>query len=362
LNSRIAYDWYNYEGDYAYGPSACGTPESVVNHDLSRGDWLTWEGQLRSQIWKNHRVTAGADLQENLHQDQKNYNTVPFSQFLNSRRDSANWGIYAQDEFTVLRRLSINAGFRHDQYSTFGGTTNPRLGVMYGPLASTHLKFLYGQAFRAPTVYELFCELPGSQKANPFLRPETIRTYEAVVDQNLGEHALLSASAYQYAVKDLIAQELDPADQLLFFENLERLRARGLELGAEGKWQSGTQLRFAYALQRTRDADTKLVVPDSPEHLADAKLAAPIFKKKVFLAVEGRYMSSRQSLGGTMLGGFTTANITLSARRLCRGLDVSASVYNVIDKSYADPAPPENAQKGIPQDGRSVRIKLTYAF
>ena len=362
IMTHVAYDWYIYQGSYVYAPEVYGTPDSVLNRDLSRGDWLTWEGQFRGRLWKGHRVTAGTDVQDNLRQDQKNYNVFPYSQFLNSQRDSANWGIYAQDEFTVLHRLSINAGFRHDQYSTFGGTTNPRLGIIYSPFEATHLKFLYGQAFRAPTVYELYYEVPGSQKANPSLRPETIRTYEGVLDQNLAEHLLVSASAYEYTVKDLIAQQVDPSDQLLVFQNAQRIRARGLELAAEGKWQSGMQLRFGYAVQRTRDADTELIVPNSPEHLAKTNLVLPVFKKKLFLGFEGHYMSSRQSLAGTTVGGFGTANITLFGRRLLKGLDLSATVYNVFDKNYSDPAPPQNVQQSIPQDGRSVRIKLAYSF
>jgi iron complex outermembrane receptor protein len=41
---------------------------------------------------------------------------------------------------------------------------------------------------------------------------------------------------------------------------------------------------------------------------------------------------------------------------------VSASVYNLFDKSYADPGGGEHVQDRIPQDGRSFRVKVTASF
>jgi len=43
-------------------------------------------------------------------------------------------------------------------------------------------------------------------------------------------------------------------------------------------------------------------------------------------------------------------------------LDVSASVFNVLDKKYFDPGRPEDPENAIQQDGRSFRIKLTGRF
>jgi iron complex outermembrane receptor protein len=41
---------------------------------------------------------------------------------------------------------------------------------------------------------------------------------------------------------------------------------------------------------------------------------------------------------------------------------VSASVYNLFDKAYADPGGQEHVQDTIPQDGRSYRVKVTASF
>ncbi|MEO1356409.1 MAG: hypothetical protein AAFW48_11560, partial [Pseudomonadota bacterium] len=56
------------------------------------------------------------------------------------------------------------------------------------------------------------------------------------------------------------------------------------------------------------------------------------------------------------------ANLTLLAAQLAPNLEMSASVYNLFDRRYADPAGPEQPQPSIEQDGRTFRVKFTYTF
>ena len=93
--------------------------------------------------------------------------------------------------------MILNVGLRHDDYDTFGGTTNPRLALIYRPLEPTTIKFLYGRAFRAPSPYELYYNDGNvTSKANPDLEPETIETYELVLEQFLGIGFRLTASLF----------------------------------------------------------------------------------------------------------------------------------------------------------------------
>jgi iron complex outermembrane receptor protein len=68
------------------------------------------------------------------------------------------------------------------------------------------------------------------------------------------------------------------------------------------------------------------------------------------------------SVSGPEVGGFGLLNLTLLARRLGRRVDISGSLYNLLDKHYGDPAAQEHRQVAIPQDGRSFRVKLTLHF
>ncbi|MNC91780.1 hypothetical protein D3C83_80950 [compost metagenome] len=49
-------------------------------------------------------------------------------------------------------------------------------------------------------------------------------------------------------------------------------------------------------------------------------------------------------------------------RKLASGLEVSGSIYNVFDKDYGDPGSEEHIQDVIIQDGRSLRLSVSYRF
>ena len=105
--------------------------------------------------------------------------------------------------------------------------------------------------------------------------------------------------------------------------------------------------------------------PNSPKHLAKINLVLPLRPGKLFLSPEAQYVGRRKNLPGKTTGSVaesTVVNATLLARNLPGGLEVSASVYNLFDKGYADPAGPEHLQDAIPQDGRSYRLKATCRF
>jgi len=52
------------------------------------------------------------------------------------------------------QRLDVTAAVRGEDYSSFGGVTTPKLGVLYGPNADFTLKASWGKSFKAPTLFE----------------------------------------------------------------------------------------------------------------------------------------------------------------------------------------------------------------
>jgi iron complex outermembrane receptor protein len=360
IMARASYNRYNYSGYYIY--SGAGISDtSFLDRDFARGDWCGLEGQLRKQFFRKHEVTFGAEYRDNLHQDQTTYDVSPYVLRLDIRRDSMISAGYIQDEFRIHPRLTLNAGVRYDHYSTFGGSTNPRLGLMFRAAKRTTVKLLYGQAFRPPSVYELYYGDGISSRANPLLQPETIRTSEAVVEQYLGEHFQLSASGYFNQIHSLIRQRVEPLSGLLVFENAEKVHARGLEFEARARWP-WLDTRLSYAIQKAADAQTGVAIINSPRHLAQANVLVPFWKDRFMFGAEGQYMSTRKTIQGGQVSGFGMINLTLLSRKLISGLDVSCTAYNLLDKRFSNPGGPELIQNSIPQDGRSLRVKFSYSF
>jgi len=246
VRARAAYAHFNYDGRYVYDYAEDGDdPGIVVNHDSWKGRW--WEGELQvtgSPI-DGHTVTAGTEIRYNVRQDQANGDEQIY---LEDHRHSRNWGLYVQDEIKLPEKLTFVGGLRYDEYSTIGGTTNPRLALIYSLFEDTALKLLYGEAFRAPNAYELYYHDGGyTQKVPDDLELESVKTYEVVLERQLNRQIRATTSGFHYVIEDLIDQYLDPADGLPVFRNLGEAEATGAELALSGRWDCGLQSRVSYS-------------------------------------------------------------------------------------------------------------------
>ena len=371
LTARAFYDRYYYHGDYPFDLANDNSvppahpPFVVLNKDLAWGTWWGSESQFTTTLPGRNKVSAGAEYRNNSKQHQENYDDAPRTVNLDDNRNSSIWALYLQDEIQFLDSLILSAGVRHDHYDSFGGTTNPRLALIYKPVEGSALKLLYGNAFRAPNAYELYYQDGVSSAANPSLKPEKIQTYELIYEQYFREHYRSSVSGFYYRVHDLITSlPVDPADPLgpTRYVNVDSIDARGVELELEGKWQSAVEGRVSYTYQKSQDANTGAPLTNSPDHLAKINLILPLYRRALFAGIEQQYQSSRLTLVGNRTAAAYLTNLTLFSKGLLPGLEVSASIYNLFDERYAHPGSPNHVQDSIEQDGRSFRVKLDYLF
>jgi outer membrane receptor for ferrienterochelin and colicins len=122
---------------------------------------------------------------------------------------------------------------------TFGGSVYPRLALIYRPWERTALKLIYGQAFRAPNAFELYYTDQISEEGNPGLRPESVKTTELIYEQYFLKRAHLSISGYYNSSNGLIDLVTNPADNLLQFQNSEKVIGKGIEFEVGGEWADG---------------------------------------------------------------------------------------------------------------------------
>ncbi len=279
-----------------------------------------------------------------------------------TEQDGSSWSLYAQSDIALAKRLTLNAGLRFDNYSNFGGTLNPRLGLVYNPNQKTTFKLLYGQAFRAPNAYELYLESPGFNQKNLNLQPETIQTYEVVWEQYLSRSLRLSVAGYYYDTVNLITQTRNSTDGSLVFKNTSEATAQGVEIGLTGDLAHGIKARASYSLQHAEDGESGEELNNSPRHMGKVSLITPLYRDYVHAGVDLQYYSSMKTLAGGQNSGFFIANATLFSHEIVRGLELSASVYNLFDKKYSYPGSTGHVQDTIPQEGRSFWVKLQYRF
>ena len=361
VDAHAYYDWFWYDGVYVYDYAGAGVQPFTLNQDYARGNWWGFDLSVSKSLLEKHRVTLGTEEIFNTKQVQGNYDLQPYTRYLFDQRSSTVAAVYVQDEFSIRKNLLLSAGLRFDHYSTFGGTLNPRVALIYSPAENTALKLLYGQAFRAPDDFELYYNAVGYE-ANPALRPETIKTTELVFERYFHKYTSLSASGFYNQIGGLVSQTTNPSTGLIHYSNLEEVHGKGLEFQLSEKRPSGWEGRLSYTVQASRSQLDNDTLTNSPKHLAKINLIAPLWSKKLFASFEGQEVSRRETVKETSLGGFFIANATFFSKDMFGRLQASASVYNLFDKRYADPAGNEFRQHSIPQDGRNFRVKLTYRF
>jgi iron complex outermembrane receptor protein len=341
----------------------------VFNEDRGAADWLGGEVQLSKTLWEQHRVTMGSEFRYDVDLRQRSYTLNPYLSTGNVSSHDHNFGFYAQDEFSVRTNLILNAGLRYDHFESFGCALDPRVALICSPWGATTLKAIYGQAFRAPNAYESAYQFPG-YLPNPHLRPETIRSYELAWEQRLGSHWRWTTGLFYNDMNDLITQaqapdSANPSQNDYLFRNTDKVKAYGVELELAGHWNSGVQARASYAYTQASQesaGSTWAWTPNSPHHLAKLGLSVPLWRDNLFATLEAQARSRRETVDGDV-PGYMVLNFTLFSRELVHGLEASASIYNLLDRSYADPVSPDFAPvTSVPQDGRSFRIKLTYRF
>jgi outer membrane receptor for ferrienterochelin and colicins len=153
LTARTSYDQARLQAPIPY---STGLPDGSTTVDTYsfRGNWWNSEVKLSRTLLEKHKVTVGTEITDNVRQDQGNYTPIG-NVFATEPASSVIWALYGQDEFAITHKLTLSAGLRYDHYSSFGGTTNPRLGLIYHLFQPTTLKLLYGTAFRAPEPFEI---------------------------------------------------------------------------------------------------------------------------------------------------------------------------------------------------------------
>jgi iron complex outermembrane receptor protein len=357
VTAQVYYDRYTHDIGY---PQSLVIGTNVVFSTFSteedRGEWWGAELQLTKTLWDRHVITLGGEYRDDFIQEQRISGQIPVN------RDRQSQGIYLQGDFMVLTNLHLNAGGRYDQYGHFAPSFDPRLALIYNPFTGSTIKAIYGTAFRAPN----FTELSDPRFQN--ISPEKIAAYELVWEQEIGRHLRTSLSGFYNQLDDLIVFNSGS------YTNFDA-DTKGMELALEGSWASGIRGRASYSFQDTRNESVPWEMPDSPNHLFKFNLSVPLVRDKVFAGAEFRYATSRRTLHDTTAASgqpitvqgedaasYGIVNLTLFSQNLIKNLEFSASVYNILDRRYGDPASRFHVQEIIEQDGRSFRLKATYHF
>lgn len=358
-SARLFYDGYRYHGIFVYGSG----DERYQNEDLALSNWLGGELRAEYEIFARNYLMLGTEASYYPDLSQENYD-VPGDVLLDDAHDLNNWGVYAQDEWGLPYDLTLLVGVRFDRYYNRFQQASPRAALMWKPRPTTNAKFLFGQAFRAPSPFELYYQTSSegfSYIANPDIEPETITTYEGVLEQDLWYGVSAAASVYYWDLADLISLEAvqDLPDTYAYL-NSGDAHAAGFEIEVRVPLPHDVMAGASYSLQDARRAGGGRLT-NSPQNLGHLGATFPL-PFGVQGGAELDIVGPRRTLQGSDVATTTIANLNLNYATPLEGLGVSAGFYNLFDQTYADPGGPDLRENVIRQNGFTFRVQVRYAF
>ncbi|HOI41769.1 MAG TPA: TonB-dependent receptor, partial [Elusimicrobiales bacterium] len=335
------------------------------------------EAQIKlPELLNGHSFTAGASwrfsraateersLADWLLPDQKGAMT-----YMSSGKN-ADLGLYLQDEIALRRNLTAWLSLRGDRWRTYDGMADqpgtagyprsyadrsdsalsPKVSLVWSPFPGTRLRSSAGRSFRAPTVYELYRTWTSGSitySGNPVLKPETVVSWEAGLEQRLWWGAKVGAVYFENRMKDFIYRYATGSDRL--YANAGRAFGKGWELEAEQIINGGARLYANLTLNDARIRENS-AAPSSvgkkltflPKKLWSFGGEARV--GRLTLSGSGRYVGKRWTTDAntdTVDGVFGSREpyFTADAKaayKLTESASLSLASYNVFDKKYYD--------------------------
>jgi iron complex outermembrane receptor protein len=261
--------------------------------------------------------------------------------------------LYADQEIGLTPHLTLATGLRYDYYYMEEHTEslNPRLALVYSPLASTSFKALYSSSFRVPSIYENRVRAQAQA-----LDPERMRTAEVVWMQRWAPRVSSSLSAYTSWLDGLIATPAGQSSLFAQYANRAEAQLNGIEMDVRylgARYGAYAQL----ALQHTRDRTADEPLPGAPSAIAQAGGHLDVGAGGVAIQVVGHtsvigYEAATASKGWWMAHG--TYNSPLFFERY----QATVQVRNALDARWETPAGPSVRFEALPQPGRQVRLSI----
>jgi len=254
-----------------------------------------------------------------------------------------------QDIWELGIDWTLTLGLRYDHYSDFGNTTNPRAALVWTPTAKLTTKLLYGEAFRAPSVSELYSQNNPIVLGNTNLKPETIKTTELALSYEVLPSLTTDLNIYHYKTEDMI-EFIANGDGSSTAQNSKSLTGKGIELEANWKVNKQWKLAANYAFQSTKDdlTNKQLEYVPKQQFYIDARYK---FMPKWELSSQLNWIGDRERATGDSredIKDYTLVNLTLRHSKFSFGdtdflsgkgkWEFAASIKNLFDKKAYEPS------------------------
>lgn len=133
---------------------------------------------------------------------------------------------YMELGMTYGKMIEVQLAGRYDEYSDFGETFNPKVGVKFRPLDSLMFRASYGTAFKAPSLLDLY-------RSDSIGNPRFIDTVKCNLDKAAGNPNTSACRESQHNVLSGGNADLDAEESTTYGAGVVYEPIRGLAIGAD---------------------------------------------------------------------------------------------------------------------------------
>ena len=275
--------------------------------------------------------------------------------------------VFLQDVWLLANDWELTAGLRHDNYSDFGNTTNPRLALVWSTSYKLTTKLLYGEAFRAPSFAQTRAINNPLILGNINLEPEEIKSYELAFDYRPNYELTLMTNFFYYDWTDIIQFVPDANNSTRTAQNAGEQTGYGMEFEAVWEATDNFTLTGNLAVQNSTDETLDVPAAKSPEKQLYLR-ADWILPKDWRVNLRANWVMDRNRLSGDVRPDIDDYVLfDLSLRNVINNaFEVALTVNNLFDEDAREPSPNSDPMPFIPNDlplsGRAVLGEIRYKF
>ncbi len=176
---------------------------------------------------------------------------------------SKNVAAYLHDQHQFSDNLSLTLGVRYDYDQFYGAKINPRASLVYSKPKGLNAKFLFGSAYRPPSIFQRFDEWRGNNN----LIAETINSTELELGYLIPKKGSIKFNAFHNSLNNLVKEAPNPDTTLVpigsagqftnYYQNIGRQGIIGASL--RGNFELAKNLEFSGNYQWLRDDNFELL-------------------------------------------------------------------------------------------------------
>ncbi|MDL1968999.1 MAG: TonB-dependent receptor [Deltaproteobacteria bacterium] len=282
------------------------------------------------------------------------------------------FGVFLQDELSVLSNLTLTAGLRYDYFAydnnadydfSEGGTFdydetpnfdrfNPRIGINYRVFEELSFYGSYSNAYRSPTIYDFYGTGTHAAEGGYSLKPEKFTQYEMGLRYKLKKWIGFEVAVYRIEIEDMLDTYYDEEGNYAGKRNVGKALMKGVETSLFGSFfddRINCTIRHSYIDARygddcfAKNPDKAIVSIDGnriaklPYNIFNFDLDVKLLQNENYdlmwhFGIMTRDEYQMDKLNSMQSSGYTLAETKLTLN--CKSFEVFVAANNLFDKEY----------------------------